>query len=452
MPVSAGPRRIIGRLWTHKQIEIACNAASVLGLFLILSSAFLLDKRVPFPGWWALLPVIGTVLMIGAGAGAWLNRRVFSSGLLVFVGLISYPLYLWHWPLLAYLEITHGPSVGPAWRLAAIAAGVSLAWLTFRYVEQPVRQSATLRWSVPGGLAAGMVAIGSVGYSIYAAGGLAARFQAYTVDASEFDYSSHFVGWTSCRLIRIPDPMLGACMLLSPNDPVSVAVIGDSHAGHLAPGLRAVFEGRGSNVAIMEYASCNPIQSVTVGDVDYFRCPGDVIEQSLLVITASATMNVVIMSGYAPKALRGQDAKVGTDFNTTAARQIDAAFELALATTLRRLLDANKTIVYLIDIPDLSVDPRTCLRSMIRARGGDACATARSEVEARHASYRNIIDRVRTQFPDVLFIDTWDALCDTQKCYVARDGVLLYQSKDHLSPSGSRYLMRQVAPRLPNLN
>ena len=78
------------------------NAQSVLGALLIGVAVLLVTKERLFPGWWALLPTVGAYLIISAGQHAWLNRTVLSHRLVVWFGLISYPLYLWHWPLLSF--------------------------------------------------------------------------------------------------------------------------------------------------------------------------------------------------------------------------------------------------------------------------------------------------------------------------------------------------------------
>jgi peptidoglycan/LPS O-acetylase OafA/YrhL len=95
---------------------------SVLGATLIAASLLLLDKNFGFPGVWALLPVVGAVLIIASGSEAFVNRIVLSHPILVWFGLISFPLYLWHWPLLSFARIVESgsPSAGLRWGLVVI--------------------------------------------------------------------------------------------------------------------------------------------------------------------------------------------------------------------------------------------------------------------------------------------------------------------------------------------
>ena len=112
---------------------------SWVGLSLILSAVLLLHPGFAFPGAWALVPTVGTACMIYAGEDAWLNRKVLSLRLLVWVGLISYPLYLWHWPLLSFARIMESQTPAIEVRFWLVAASVALAWLTYKLLERPLR-------------------------------------------------------------------------------------------------------------------------------------------------------------------------------------------------------------------------------------------------------------------------------------------------------------------------
>jgi peptidoglycan/LPS O-acetylase OafA/YrhL len=121
------------------------ESSAVAGSLLIIISLSFISERRPFPGWWALLPTLGTVLLINAGSQAWINRRLLACPVCVFVGLISYPLYLWHWPMLVYLKLITDSDfpLSPA-RLTLLKVGTlalsgCLAWATWRFWETPLR-------------------------------------------------------------------------------------------------------------------------------------------------------------------------------------------------------------------------------------------------------------------------------------------------------------------------
>ena len=141
------------------------HVLGLVGAVLLVASFAHLDAGMEFPGWWALAPSIGALLLIGAGPQSWVNRCVLARPALVFVGLISYPLYLWHWPLLELTSLVDWPAfVTPAMTTAsAVGAAVILAFLTYRYIERPVRFSANkVRPAIV--LCAVMLLCGSIGY------------------------------------------------------------------------------------------------------------------------------------------------------------------------------------------------------------------------------------------------------------------------------------------------
>ena len=118
------------------------HGVGVLGLALLAVSVFGIDQFDAFPGWWAILPIIGAVLVIVAGQNSLVNRYILSSKPAVFVGLISYPLYLWHWPILSFMRITiiiWGAKYSHIQKGAMVIAAFLLAYLTYRFIELPIR-------------------------------------------------------------------------------------------------------------------------------------------------------------------------------------------------------------------------------------------------------------------------------------------------------------------------
>jgi peptidoglycan/LPS O-acetylase OafA/YrhL len=136
-------------IWRDRQARapriasVSCNTllnlASTVGAFLLLLSFVMISKVNSFPGWWALLPTLGSALLIGAGAQAWFNRTVLANRAMVWIGLISFPLYLWHWPLLSFARIIESETPSHSIRLAAIGVAFVFAWLTYQLIERQIR-------------------------------------------------------------------------------------------------------------------------------------------------------------------------------------------------------------------------------------------------------------------------------------------------------------------------
>ncbi len=160
----------VGRVWS--------NAQSVLGIAFIVFGAFVITQEDAFPGWWALLPTFGALLIISAGTKAWINRAILSNRALVWVGLISYPLYLWHWPLLSFARILDGQTPSLRTRVAIVLISFVLAWLTYVLIERPVRfkGNRTVKTAV---LFVLMVIAGSIGYYTYSHDGFGFRVKEF---------------------------------------------------------------------------------------------------------------------------------------------------------------------------------------------------------------------------------------------------------------------------------
>ena len=165
----------------RRQIVLSPNVRSWIsfaGLAALMTSVAFFTAEMRFPGWLALLPVAGAVAIILAGPEAAMNRIVFSNRAVVFVGLISYPLYLWHWPLISYAYVIRlGKAPTPLMATAIVAASFLLAWGTYRFIEYPVRFGAHRHRSTQV-VAACMVVLGACGLALWTKSGFPERFPA----------------------------------------------------------------------------------------------------------------------------------------------------------------------------------------------------------------------------------------------------------------------------------
>jgi peptidoglycan/LPS O-acetylase OafA/YrhL len=115
------------------------NVQSFFGFTLLIAGFILLNKQSDFPGWWALLPTLGTFFIISAGPTAWINDKLLANKLMIWIGLISYPLYLWHWPLLTFARIITLTLPSAEIKSLALILAVLLAWATYQFIEKPIR-------------------------------------------------------------------------------------------------------------------------------------------------------------------------------------------------------------------------------------------------------------------------------------------------------------------------
>lgn len=238
------------------------DALSAGGLVLLIAGLLLIDRNRAFPGWWALLPTAGTALMIFAGSQAMLNRVALNYRPLVYIGLISYPLYLWHWPILSFARQLQFKEPTYLTKVLYIGLAFGLAHLTYRYIERPIRFG-KLELRKPVALAAAMAVVGGLGLIVYLASGFPGRYpqeirylfrdfrreaqQVHGMDLCARRDTSEFVTTTECP------PTSGRKLIV---------VWGDSHAAHLVRGLAEIEKGK-DDVQVMSFANggCPPILS-----------------------------------------------------------------------------------------------------------------------------------------------------------------------------------------------
>lgn len=170
--------------------QTLANVLSFFGLFLLAYGFLTINKEFSFPGKWALVPVLGATLIIAAGAKAWVNRTILSNRVMVWFGLISFPMYLWHWPLLSFVRIIEGEAPSRNIRMAVVMLSVVLAWLTYKLVERPVRLGKENRIKVAA-LVIAMTVVGCIGYSTHKENGLefrVSKFSNISKAAGEWQY------------------------------------------------------------------------------------------------------------------------------------------------------------------------------------------------------------------------------------------------------------------------
>ncbi|HDR9034164.1 TPA: acyltransferase family protein [Burkholderia vietnamiensis] len=263
----------------------------ILGLLLLVVSFVLLKESLLFPGWWALMPTVGAYLVIDAGASRTFSSRLLGSRPLVMIGLISYPLYLYHWPLLSALKISSGSVVPAVWRVGALLICFPLALLTYRFIETPIRKSRHPRLSV-GVLVFLMAGCGFAGYNVYQRGGLEFRMSHMVgafADGVNFDRDKI---WRrgECYLEGSDQSFSGSCVDAG-SGPL-IMLWGDSRSAALYPGLRSVSSGRGVRLAQFSTSGCPPVFG---GDPRCARANAQVIKivkttkPAVVVLTANWT-------------------------------------------------------------------------------------------------------------------------------------------------------------------
>jgi peptidoglycan/LPS O-acetylase OafA/YrhL len=249
---------------TGRAISLA-DLEAVIGVALIAIALYRFNKESVFPGWRALLPVGGAFLLMSAGQQAWFNRNVLSNRVIVFIGLISYPLYLWHWPVLYFVR-TNMLNPSAVMLVGAMALSAVLAWLTYSVVELPLRRSKarwrSLRVSATA-TAAIMAAVLGVGFATNVANGLPQRNLDNVASVLQYQRYNYWIDYRNdyCLLFgkeQIFSPICVEANKVAAGAPV-LAIWGDSHGAHLYRGIKDNPASDRFAIAQFTSSSCPPV-------------------------------------------------------------------------------------------------------------------------------------------------------------------------------------------------
>lgn len=273
------------------------NLAATCGIAGILLATFTFDEQLTYPGWWAILPVFCTCLCIVTGPHRGLGASVLSGRFMVWIGLISYPLYLWHWPLLSFAKIAQSGHLSVGLRLMVVAVSVVLAALTYHLVEKPLRR-ANYPWSARV-LVALIACIGVCGWGVYASNGFVARTANRTV---QFDLEKqgndrilaaraghchmHLENQTFSDYARDIDD----CLALRANAK-NYLVLGDSHAFDLWIALSHGYPT--INFLQLTGSGCTPVESLHLAPQS--RC-GRMIKYAKHQLIGTKTIDGIVLA------------------------------------------------------------------------------------------------------------------------------------------------------------
>ena len=416
------------RLWRRYGSDLMVSCA----LLMLLIPMFTYGRDNSYPGWRALVPTLGALLILKVGSRAWLNRTVLAHPTLVFVGLISYPLYLWHWPLLYLTRISTVTTPSFAVRSLAMLVAVGLAWLTCRFVERPIRRNGGGRSVIA--LLVIAAGLGALGVASWRGVGPRPRLDHLSAELAEFAPLTEDSDSTpACaRSMSFPTHF---CRIEPAGRSPSVALIGDSHSTHLLPGLTEFLGANNRSLINLGGNGCIPLWTGQPSDPEKGRCTR-LIEPALdFALTDGNVDTLILAAAWANRAHTLGEQRFVDD----------------LRRTIGRFVAAGKRVIFFHDVPDLGFHPRNCLnvKRFVTGPVEFDCKVERGKAEARQAAYRRVASRVLADFPSVAFLDPFSTFCDSSVCRgVVHGGRLLYVDSNHLSFTGSMLLLDAYRTRL----
>jgi peptidoglycan/LPS O-acetylase OafA/YrhL len=435
----------------------ASTLHAFIGLALLAVAVATVTRVHAFPGWWALLPVLGTCFILAAGSDAWLNRVVLSNRVMVGIGLISYPLYLWHWPLLVFARLAEYNGA-PPWpiRLAAVALSVLLAWLTYIVIERPLRfgRSTTARLA---GLCVAMLAIGLAGYNAYRHDGFVLRAANAKVAlfADILSPPQTRITNDSCQKLLGRQPVPGAVCLARSAHP-AMLIVGDSHA--MAFNSAAATGRSALDTVLLAGHGCLPFisyQNYGPQDNRSAKKCYEVTGEALAMAKALESIRTVVLVSRGPLYFSGRGFGMEESdvrwrgwtvepVKPAAPMSSQQAFVEGYVEVSKRLLALGKKVVFVIDVPEFGINPEVCIANRpvaFRNQSLPSCVLSRGVVDARQKEYRQLVAQIQAQVPGLLVYDTRDVFCNEVSCASKDSSEVYFYDNNHVNLSGSAKLL-----------
>jgi peptidoglycan/LPS O-acetylase OafA/YrhL len=467
--LAAGALLVVGAPRLQSLPERVRVVLRLAGLAGILASSVLFSAETAFPGIAAIVPVLSAVLVIASferaipGGGP----SILAWRPVVFVGLLSYSWYLWHWPLLVMRRLYL-----PGERVLVIdvllcGAALGVAYFSYRYVETPVR---AMRWNF-----LRRKRWTFTGAATLTVAGLMAT-QAALLATSYWPPTWHTQSATGAleqRCTQLPGPFTGfratdaECADGEPGGPIRVVIWGDSHAISLMPMLGPAL--RPHHVTGLQRSligcpplltatavgqrgideSCAPFNAAVVADLARRRELRGVILSARwpVYLTASGTGQADGVHALAPIDVRTSmpidpNVTLGVSpYDTAGSTQ---TLQRSLRDTLVRLREMRLQVMVVAPVPAMAQDVPTCLAR----RAKEMCHERRSVVDEYRAPALAAIRAAAEGFDHVTIWDPIERFCDDATCFAERDGVVAYYDKNHLTAAWSRGLAPAAAPQI----
>ena len=434
------------------------QVGSIVGLALIVFTLFSLDGQSSFPGWNALAPTVGAALMIGCGPQTLTARRIFSLRPIVWVGLISFPLYLWHWPLLTFARIISSSMPTAQVRFGAVVLSVVLSWATYQLIEKPLRFHPRVK-VVTGALVASMIAIGLVGYVTFEKDGIDSRevVQMNPDVSTGGDFGSTEWIKNSCGIDDAQVAILFDSCLEDDRGNVRFALIGDSKAQALIGGLIRTSTENGRWL-FMGGNSDSGVPVPLISDEPEFERFQKLARIAVDSVAGNADIDVVVLQGAAR-------AMFGIGDETSFASLPNSPYYDIVTEGLRNsitiLTEAGKKVVLYIDNPPLP-NPEDCLQrkttigflNRLLVNPNPLCEMPIQTFIDQTAKYYLMFEQLKREFPgQVDIFDATEIFCGSEDriCRHVRWERFMYSYTDHPSDYAAGIIGLNLNPFLESL-
>jgi peptidoglycan/LPS O-acetylase OafA/YrhL len=414
------------------------NWASTLGILLLILAFMLIKKDSIFPGFWATLPILGTVLIIFAGPHSILNKVFLSNKLMIWTGLISYPLYLWHWPLISFANILENGKLTFNTQISIIFLSFVLAWLTQKFIEEPLRFGKKEKQNIKIKFLLGYsLFIFLTGVLIYQNNGFI-KIRPWVMEQSKiakrFEWPSHLIKDNSCGIDEFYyNKNIKFCLKSIPNKPATIAIIGDSHANHFYWGLENIYRSKNENLINIGLSACLPFYDA---EIQNQNCKKD-MNKILDYVLQEKNIHTILFSFFSGYLHADTKLKIMVDEYGD-----EEYFNEKAIMTFDKFIKSNKKIMLIEDNPRLTFQTINCfnlrpfnLTSQPYVRKN--CFTNLNDIVQRENLYHKQIEKLKTKFTKIKFISANNFICDTEKCFGAKDNLIIFRDTNHITLEAS---------------
>ena len=417
---------------------------SIVGLACITLTFYTLNKETNFPGSWALLPTIGTACIILSGSNGRFNK-LLSWKPLVYAGLISYPLYLWHWPLISFAHIFFSGPVPVFVRLCLIIVSCILAIFSYEFLEKPLRKK-MVSWRQTASICSGLIIAGLVGLLIWKMEGASFRYpelETIRQTGKRFVSTKDSPDSQVCqsRIMNIE-----MCAISKSAQNPTVALIGDSHANHFYPGLKEYYHQTGENLLLLYKSATPPLYKTAVENA---ALPN--LDDVFNFIESTQSIHTVIISSFWASYFTAEGVQVSDfkyynpiiDPSHPELKAKDKIFTEAFSRTIEHVLSKQRKLIVFYDIPSLPFHLEKCLPRPFR--NASNCSFDQSIDDEKQNGYRKAMREILKKYPTIQVFDPVPYICKEKVCQVIKDDSSLYSDDFHLSIQGSKLMGRTLA-------
>jgi peptidoglycan/LPS O-acetylase OafA/YrhL len=441
------------------------QAGSLLGALLIVGSMAWYPQSIPHPSPYTLAPVLGTALVILFATRDTLAHRILSLRPLVAIGLISYGVYLWHQPLLAFARIARASENGPVLATVLLMLSIALAWLSWRFVERPLRdRNRFTRAHIFAAAALGSALVTGMGLVAYAHEGFPQRWNPRALEilsyagrtnprGPECDYGPlRFLAQATSSGGQLTPCIYGA-------EPATIALLGDSHAGGVAYDLGQILKREGMGLRQFTFYDCIPIPGLVRIDGNA-ECANFNLAVHDTVRNSEDIKTVVLLGRWSLyfEGDRFDNGQQGIEMGRNRSfsppgRGLSSEDRVrgvgeAVAAAVTSYLDAGKRVVLVYPVPEVGWDVPQYMARRVQWGWADGApiATSYDAFLKRSSAAVAALDAIG-EHPNLVRVRPSELVCDAgrrRECIAELGGLPLYRDDDHLSKIGVPMLAARI--------